>query len=158
MGPLLINSLVLTCYHLATVALYKMHLTATFKSHRHEHSIKYAYLKCPRLIPKWTVEDLWHHWPSLLCCFLKRTCHRLHAKCFKNLKRWWRNYPEETKTHQFCHNKTFLFLPSSLFFPVDRFYPEHSLPAIWTCFYMKTTGHSKVWSLLRIYRNPGKIR
>lgn len=46
-------------------------------------------------------------------------------KCFKNLTRWWRNYPEETKTHQFCHNKTFLFLLSLQMIPVGLVSPPN---------------------------------
>lgn len=43
-APQRINIFVLTCQHQATAPSYKMHLTWTFKSHRHERSIKYAYL------------------------------------------------------------------------------------------------------------------
>lgn len=54
-GPQRTNIFALDCQHQATVPSFKMYLTWTVKSHQHEHSIKYAYLWCPCLIPKWTI-------------------------------------------------------------------------------------------------------
>lgn len=41
----------------------------------------HIHLQCR--IPPWTRSDLWQHWPSLLCFFLRRSCWRLPAKSIK---------------------------------------------------------------------------